>query len=164
MKWTPDTKPIPVPKNFDVTKLSVPEQIAHGVWYPARDMMNSGVCPNCHSHNVEKGERFRCHACLLDVDPATATFCDRVPIFKEIKKENLWLYDSQIYKHEDRLFVASGVTRGCGRPITGGYCSSCSSLGFLPTPWEKPKRGRSNAGDGKAAASGEEVEVRELEL
>jgi hypothetical protein len=95
-------------------------------------------------------------------DPNTLRFCERVPIFREVAKENLWMTVGQLYKHNEKFYVMAGTVQGCGRYLRDDWCRDCRS--FMPTLTERPSRnGRKKKEDpeGKDAAAGEE---RELEL
>ena len=126
----------------------------------ATESLTAGICPNCFSSAMEiKPDYISCRTCGLHGNPGVMKWCEKVPVFKEVAKENVWQAAGQLYKDGDRMFTLAGSVAGCGRALVDGRCVAC--LPSLPTPAEKPSR-KAKRKSGKDAAAGEtdeEVEV-----
>jgi hypothetical protein len=88
-------------------------------------------------------------------------WCESVPIFSIVAKEDVWMVKGQLYRYNGVLFELAVYAPGCGRELVGGYCHSCRA--FLPEPIERPERGKKKKapdGSGKDAAAGEDREVQ----
>jgi hypothetical protein len=119
----------------------------------------SGVCPECHSEKLKEfGNMIECGHCGLKGDRSKMRFCEKVPMFSPVKKENVFDVSGQVYEDEwGNSWVLEGYSKGCGRPVVGEYCTSCRI--FLPHPVDKPKRrGKRSARevmDGKMSSTGD---------
>jgi len=123
------------------------------------DLEGKELCPNCKSPRFERTEgRVFCHSCRIEGDPSKMKWCEKVPVFKPVDQDNLWLHDGQVYKHNEKLFLLAGYAPGCGRVVIGDFCDACRP--FLPRPTERPQKKRSAKKSGKDAATGD----REVEL
>lgn len=119
----------------------------------ATESLAAGICPNCVSSAMEiKADYIACRTCGIHGNPAEMKWCEKVPVFREVAKENVWQAAGQLYKHEDRMFTLYGYVPGCGRVMERGWCPSCQR--FLPAPVERPTR-KAKRKSGKDAAAGE---------
>jgi hypothetical protein len=100
----------------------------------------AGKCPQCHSEKaVVNGNVIDCGLCELKGDLSSMRFCAKVPMFNPVKKEDVYALKVQAYVDKfDMTWRLEGYTSGCGRLVTGDFCTSCRS--FLPIPSEKPQR------------------------
>lgn len=126
----------------------------------AVDTLARGVCPNCKSSNADIRQDFvSCRTCGVHGDPAAMRWCDEVPVFREVAKENIWLTDGQLYKHGERFYLLAGFVKGCERVVTDTWCRECRH--FMPQPVDRPSRKARKKLAGQDKAAGEE---KELEL
>jgi hypothetical protein len=120
------------------------------------ESLAAGICPNCWSNSIRvQPGHISCATCGINGDPGKIRWCEKVPLFRSVAKEDIWLTSGQLYKHEDRLFTLVGYMPGCGRVFEGEWCVSCRP--FLPTPVERPSR-KAKRKSGKDAATGEAEE------
>lgn len=118
--------------------------------------LDKGICPSCLSSACDiRPDYISCRTCGLHGDPVTMWWCETVPVFRIVAKEDVWQVSGQLYKYREALFGLVGYSPGCGRAVASKFCDSCRS--FLPEPIERPQRGKNK--DGKAAAAGEDREV-----
>ena len=116
------------------------------------------ICPSCHSMQIDcRPDFISCRCCGIHGDPNSLVWCEKVPIYRMVKREDLWIEKGQLYKYHERWFVLAGWAPGCGRLMEGDRCRSCRD--FYPEPTERPKGKKKVVKDGKAAAAGEEVVV-----
>jgi transcription elongation factor Elf1 len=99
-----------------------------------------GKCPQCHSEKaVVKDNFIDCGQCGLKGDLGMMRFCEKVPVFDVVKKEDVYAVKAQTYVDKyGETWTLEGYAPGCGRPVVGDFCTSCR--GSLPLPSEKPKR------------------------
>lgn len=97
-------------------------------------------CPNCMSEKaVVANNVIDCGLCGLRGDLNQMRFCEKVPHFSPVKKEDVYSVKKQLYADKfDTAWVLEGYATGCGRVVTGDYCTSCRS--FMPMPVDKPRR------------------------
>lgn len=99
----------------------------------------AGKCPNCFSEKAVVRDNIIDCGCGVKGDLGAMRFCNKVPVFSPVKKEDVYAVKAQVYADKfDGAWVLEGYAPGCGRPVSGDYCISCR--GFLPIPSEKPKR------------------------
>jgi hypothetical protein len=117
------------------------------------------ICPACLSSAADiRPDFISCRTCGVRGNPHELNWCERVPIFRRVAREDLWIEKGQLYKYHERWFVLEGYAEGCGRVIApGDFCHSCRW--FMPEISERPQRKKKKAVDGKAAAAGDEVVV-----
>ena len=127
----------------------------------ALDELATGICPSCKTMEIDiRPDFIRCRVCGIHGDPKALNWCNAVPIFRTVLKENLWLTEGQLYKKNEQLFVLAGYFPGCHRVISGAFCDSCRS--FIPTATDRPEAKRKKRAEklGKDLAAGEkEVEL-----
>ena len=122
--------------------------------------LEGGRCPVCLSEKaVIVNHTITCGHCGLVCDVTKARFCDRVPVFETVKKEEAYSVHGQLYEDgRGDFWKIAGYAQGCGRPVTGDYCTSCR--GFFPKAVEQPRRrGKKSVReveDGRMAAAGKE--------
>ena len=121
----------------------------------ALEALATGICPSCRSSAIEiQSDYISCRTCGIHGNPKEMTWCDTVPIFREVHKDEAWRENGQLYEYKNRLFVLTGHSMGCGRVVSGIYCDSCRS--FMPektSSLEKPRKRHYQ--DAKSLATGE---------
>lgn len=97
-----------------------------------------GKCPECHSEKVVvKDDFITCGQCGLRGDLNVMKFCDRVPVFSYVKKDDVYGAKGDLFEDEhEGVWRLEGHVQGCGRPVRGDFCGVCRS--FLPGRFDRP--------------------------
>lgn len=119
----------------------------------ALEQIAKGICPECHSTKLKVyGDFLDCHVCSTKGNFKEMKWCDKVPFFKKVDPSE---FHSQFYKYGNFFYVLVGTVEGCGRHVTGEYCTSCRD--WFPTPVDKPV----TRSKGKTARAGNAVREKE---
>ncbi len=99
------------------------------------EFLRQGICPNCHGKSIEITPDYincKSEGCSLHGNPAFMKWCEKVPVYDVLTKDGpatiKSLEGTQIYEYHGTHYLLAGYVEGCGRYVSGDYCTHCQGI------------------------------------